>query len=162
MGTLVDSVLQLLAGKLRNSNVEVEKRYRATQQITCLEGEMRQVFTNLISNALDATRAEGGRLIVATKELASRGIQITIADNGHGISPELKQRIFEPFYTTKGNLGTGLGLWVTKEVIEKHKGAIKVRSKPNCGTVFMLFIPYGGVTGATPKAPTQSASVPSF
>ena len=139
----------------------MEKRYRTTQNITCLEGEMRQVFTNLISNALDATRAHGGRLIVATKELASRGIQITIADNGHGISPELKQRIFEPFYTTKGNLGTGLGLWVTREVIEKHKGSINVRSKPKCGTVFVLFIPFDGVTSATQRASIQSASVPS-
>ena len=155
MGNLIDSVLQLLAGKLRNADVSVERRYNTTRKITCFEGELRQVFTNLISNALDAMPPTGGRLILKTKEvLASNanggtGIQITIADNGHGIPPDLEPRIFEPFYTTKGSRGTGLGLWVTKEIIGKHRGSIRVRSRSNCGTVFVLTIPFAGATEGT-------------
>ena len=147
MGNLVDSVLQLLSAKIRNTNVQIERQYRAGQQITCFEGEMRQVFTNLICNALDAAPGQEGRLRVRTKRvLASNrgkgGIQVTIADNGHGIPADLARRIFEPFYTTKGSLGTGLGLWVTQEIVAKHNGSIRVRSKPGCGTVFVVHIPF--------------------
>jgi PAS domain S-box-containing protein len=147
MGDLVDSVLQLLTTKIRNTNVRIETKYRAGQQITCFEGEMRQVFTNLICNALDAAPAKGGRLEIRTKRVCAStlgrdGIQVTVADNGHGISSAFARRIFEPFYTTKGSLGTGLGLWVTQEIVGKHNGSIRVRSKPDCGTVFAVFIPF--------------------
>ncbi len=72
------------------------------------------------------------------------GIQVTIADNGHGIPAEQESRIFEAFYTTKGSHGTGLGLWVTKEIIAKHRGSIRVRSVPERGTVFVIVIPFLG------------------
>ena len=150
LGVLVDSVLQLLSGRLRNMNVEVERRYDAPHKITCFEGELRQVFTNLIGNAVDAMPRTGARLIVHTKEVrvsspdGQGGIQVTIADNGHGIPAEQENRIFEPFYTTKGSHGTGLGLWVTKEIVAKHKGSIRVRSTPGRGTVFVIVIPFLG------------------
>ncbi|HEU5402470.1 MAG TPA: ATP-binding protein [Terriglobales bacterium] len=151
MGALIDSVLQLLTGRLRNMNVEVERRYDARTKLTCFEGELRQVFTNLISNAIDAMPRRGARLIVATKEVkvssgGQAGIQITIADNGHGILAGQESRIFEPFYTTKGSRGTGLGLWVSREIIAKHKGAIRVRSVPERGTVFVIVIPFKGAS----------------
>lgn len=155
MGNVIDSVLQLLEGKLRNADVSLERRYNTTRKITCFEGELRQVFTNLISNALDAMPSTGGRLILETKEVLasnghhSTGIQITVADNGHGIPHGLEQRIFEPFYTTKGSRGTGLGLWVTKEIIGKHRGSIRVRSRLNSGTVFVLTIPFAGAKEGT-------------
>jgi PAS domain S-box-containing protein len=148
MGNLIDSVLQLLSPRLRNMEVEVGREYGAKTRITCFEGELRQVFTNLISNAVDAMPKAGGRLIARTKQVGSsngtglQGIQITIADNGQGIPADLESRIFEPFYTTKGNRGTGLGLWVTKEIIAKHKGTIRVRSTVGRGTVFMIVIPF--------------------
>lgn len=150
LGVLIDSVLQLLSGRLRNMGVEVERRYDAPNKITCFEGELRQVFTNLIGNAVDAMPRTGARLIVHTKEVRSSspdrqgGIQVTIADNGHGIPAEQESRIFEPFYTTKGTHGTGLGLWVTKEIVAKHKGSIRVRSAPGRGTVFVIMIPFLG------------------
>ena len=149
MGVLIDSVLQLLAAKIRNIEVRVERQYAAREPIVCFEGEMRQVFTNLISNALDATGTTRGLLRVRTKVQRNSitrkaGIQITVADNGNGIPADLSTRIFEPFYTTKGNRGTGLGLWVTKEIVAKHKGTIRVRSRVGCGTVFVIFLPFDG------------------
>lgn len=148
IGVLVDSVLQLLAGRLRNMNVNVERRYDARSKITCFEGELRQVFTNLIGNAIDAMPRKEGRLIIHTKEVGissqRRGIQVTVADNGHGIPAEQESKIFDAFYTTKGSHGTGLGLWVTKEIIAKHKGSIRVRSVPGRGTVFVIKIPFLG------------------
>lgn len=149
MGHLIDSVLQLLSAKIRNTDVRVETKYTTREPIVCFEGEMRQVFTNLFSNALDATASGGGRLIVRTKvlrysSLHGSGIQVTVADNGNGIPAELSRRIFEPFYTTKGNRGTGLGLWVTKEIVAKHKGKVRVRSRVGHGTVFVVFLPFGG------------------
>jgi signal transduction histidine kinase len=146
MGNLIDSVLQLLAGKLRNADVSVERRYNTTRKITCFEGELRQVFTNLISNALDAMPAIGGRLILETKEVlasnghSSTGIQITIADNGHGIPPDLEQRIFEPFYTTKTR-GTGLGLAIARRITREHGGSIRLESEPGQGTRAIVELP---------------------
>jgi signal transduction histidine kinase len=150
LGVLIDSVLQLLTGRLRNMNVQVERHYAARRKLTCFEGELRQVFTNLITNAIDAMPKTGARLIVRTKEVRTAdsdgpsAIQITIADNGHGIPEGMENRIFEPFYTTKGSRGTGLGLWVTKEIIAKHKGSIRVRSMLGRGTVFIIVIPFAG------------------
>lgn len=160
---LVDSVLQLLSAKIRNTSVEVVREYRSPNPITCFEGEIRQVFTNLISNALDAMPGTGGKLLVRTREFAGEGsskagVQITIADNGHGIPPELAIRIFEPFYTTKGTRGTGLGLWVTREIVEKHRGTVRVRSKIGYGTVFMVRIPFRGATERIHTAKVGSVS----
>jgi signal transduction histidine kinase len=105
------------------------------------------VFTNLISNALDAMAGSSGRLLVRTSEAhdwgtEEKGIRITVADNGSGISPDVLGRIFEPFYSTKGNRGTGLGLWVSKEIITKHHGTMRVKSKLGAGTTFTVFLPF--------------------
>jgi PAS domain S-box-containing protein len=148
VGSLIDSVLQLLSTRLHSRGIEVTRDYQAANRITCFEGELRQVFTNLISNATDAMPKSGGRLLVRTRQIGTwnatglPGIQITIADNGHGIPANMQRRIFEPFYTTKGNLGTGLGLWVTREIIDKHKGIIRVRSRMGRGTVFVIVVPF--------------------
>ena len=145
----IDSVLQLLAGKLRNVSVQVIRDFHAKDSLLCFEGELRQVFANLLSNSLDAMAASDGRLWVRTKTVTNgagrRGIQVSVADTGHGISPEVASRIFEPFYTTKGNLGTGLGLWVCRDIVGKHSGSIRVRSKRGKGTVSLVFLPFDGV-----------------
>ena len=84
-------------------------------------------------------------------------IRLTIADNGSGIrSPELK-RIFEPFFTTKDSVGTGLGLWITKEIIGSFGGSVRVRSKPGHGTVFSVSLP-----AMEPGANAGTACVPAF
>jgi PAS domain S-box-containing protein len=147
MGALLDSVLRLLRGRVANSDVEIVKEYRAQRQLICFEGELRQVFTNLIGNALDAMAGRTGRLVVRTAEACNwntgeSGIRIAVADTGAGIEPETLKRIFEPFYSTKGIRGTGLGLWVSKEIIAKHLGTVRVKSKVSKGTVFLVFLPF--------------------
>jgi signal transduction histidine kinase len=99
------------------------------------EGEVRQVLANVIGNSYDAVRGESGEIRIRAKEIRKgnghKGIQFTVADNGAGIKPEYLHRIFEPFYTTKADVGTGLGLWVTKTIVEKRGGKIRVRSRSN-------------------------------
>jgi PAS domain S-box-containing protein len=146
ISALLESVLRLLRGRLANREVEIEKQFRAQQPLMCFEGELRQVFTNLISNAVDAMPRQSGRLIVRTRD-AQRwdthqvGVRVLIADNGNGITREALTRIFEPFYSTKGSQGTGLGLWVSKEIVAKHHGTMRVKSAVGKGTVFSVFLP---------------------
>jgi PAS domain S-box-containing protein len=147
VGALLDSVLRLLKGRFANTQVEVVRQYRAQRQLFCFEGELRQVFTNLISNALDAMAGRTGQLFVRSSQAhnwatGEAGIRVTIADSGSGISSEVLERIFEPFYSTKGNRGTGLGLWVSKEIVAKHRGTMRVRSRVGDGTIFSIFLPF--------------------
>jgi PAS domain S-box-containing protein len=145
---LLDSVLKLYQGRLTSAGVEVQRDYRTSQPFLCFEGELRQVFTNLIGNALDASR-NGGKIILRSStstdwSTGRKGVRITVADSGHGMSRDVARRIFEPFFSTKGMTGTGLGLWVSLEIIQKHNGRIKVRSNSSAarhGTVFTIFIP---------------------
>ncbi len=147
---LVGAVLRLYTGRLANSNIRVDARYNTQARILCFENDIRQVLNNLIANAIDAMRS-GGWLIVRAHSACSRGaiqmragIRITIADTGHGMSPQVLERIFEPFYTTKDLQGTGLGLWISKDIVDRHQGRLAVRSSENPvhhGTIFSLFLP---------------------
>jgi signal transduction histidine kinase len=148
VSTLLDSVLALYQGRLAGSKIVVERCYQNTSPFTCYPGELRQVFANLISNAFDATR-KGGRIIL--RERAARhsktgeaGVRITVADTGHGIHAAMKSHLFQAFRSTKGSNGSGLGLWISKEIIDKHGGSIQFRSSTkagNSGTIFSIFIP---------------------
>jgi PAS domain S-box-containing protein len=120
-------------------------------------GELRQVISNLLANSLDAC-ATGDAICVrvrasrSPRDPALQGVRIVVADNGCGIGPENLNRIFEPFFTTKKDTGTGLGLWVSRELIEKHGGHLGVRSSTTgqrTGTVFSLFL-RGSATGDHP------------
>jgi PAS domain S-box-containing protein len=148
---LVDPVLNLYHGRLVNSNIRVETRYATSHPILCFENDIRQVLNNLIANAIDAMR-HGGRLLVRAHDAIERGtngkdregIRLSIADTGHGMAPEVRSRIFEPFYTTKDLKGTGLGLWISAGIVDRHQGHLSVRSSthPNHpGTIFSLFLP---------------------
>jgi PAS domain S-box-containing protein len=145
---LIQSVLGLYQGRLLNSHIETIFQYRGAGPITCYEGDIRQVLNNLIGNAIDSMRT-GGRLILRTRDCSfwrtgARGVRITVADTGHGMSAEVREHIFDAFFTTKGSNGTGLGLWISKGIIEKHHGNIEVKSssRPSCtGSVFSLFLP---------------------
>ncbi len=147
---LFSTVLTIYEGKLRNSNISVEVSHRTQDVIICFAGDVRQVLNNLIGNAIDAMSKRGGRLLVRTHisrdwPTSRKGIVLTIADSGSGIARENMKRIFEPFFTTKGIGGTGLGIWISKEVVSRHKGTLKVRSAdaPNySGTVFRFFLPF--------------------
>ena len=104
-------------------NTRVERRYRPAPPVLCLPGEIQQVFTNLVSNALDALAAKG-RLILSVHPAKDRagcdGVRVTIADSGSGMDNYMFDRLFHPFVTTKGETGTGLGLWVSKGILDKH------------------------------------------
>ena len=147
---LISGVLRIYEGRIRNSGVTVERRKRDEQPVVCYDGEIRQVLNNLVSNAVDAMHSSGGRLFLRSREATDwrtgrAGLMITVADTGCGISSEQRRRIFEPFFTTKGASGTGLGLWVSRDIIERHKGRLRVRSSQNPshrGTVFTMFLPH--------------------
>jgi signal transduction histidine kinase len=114
------------------------------QPIHGVSSEIRQIITNLLSNSLDALQ-NGGRLVCSITRSVGRGgspaVRLTIADNGAGIAPENRQKIFEPFFTTKEFVGTGLGLWIIKQIAEKHGATIRVRSKLQKGTTFSIAFP---------------------
>jgi PAS domain S-box-containing protein len=147
---LVDETLSVYQGRLLNSNVAVEKRMRATSPALCLEGEIRQVLSNIIGNAIDAMNKSGGRLILRSRDSTNwktgqKGLALTIADTGAGMAAHVHSRVFDAFFSTKGIGGTGLGLWVSKEIVDRHQGTLTVRSsdKLRCsGTVFALFLPH--------------------
>jgi signal transduction histidine kinase len=146
MAELLDSVLDMYNVRLSTLGIELERHYEPNLDLYCFAGELRQVIANLVSNAMDAT-AGGGRLIVCARQSRDwvhpqrEGVRITIADSGSGMSPEVRDRLFEAFFTTKGATGTGLGLWVSHEIILKHHGVVHVRSRQGAGTVFQIFFP---------------------
>ena len=148
---LIDATLPLYQGRISNARVKIERRDRARQSVTCLDGEIRQVLSNLIGNAIDAMSQEDRRLLIRSRESTDwrtgrRGVTLTVADTGSGMSTNTISRIFEPFFTTKGNKGTGLGLWISREIIERHQGSLKVKSRQTTrcsGTVFVIFLPCG-------------------
>ncbi len=146
---LLESVLSIYQGKIVNSSVEVKWRMRAVDPIHCLDGEIRQVLSNLVGNAIDAMHPNGGKLFLRSRRAinwrtAQHGVLLTIADTGSGMSAEVREKVFEAFYTTKGIGGTGLGLWVSKEIVDRHQGTLQVRSSQQpgpSGTTFALFLP---------------------
>ena len=150
---LIDSVLNLYQAKLTNVGISVERRERMCESIVCLESEIRQVLANLIRNAIDAMTTAGGRLLIRSREATewrsgAKGIIITIADTGSGISPDAIKSVYTAFFTTKGIGGTGLGLWVSSEIVARHHGRLRLRSRQRATgswTVFELFLPYQGL-----------------
>lgn len=145
---IVNSALSLYQARLASAQILVEREFRDCPPILAVAGELRQVILNLIGNALDAIGRNGTLRIRITKARergnGSRpGVRLTIADTGIGIPVAIRKTIFEPFVTTKGDTGTGLGLWVSSEIVEKHSGKIQVRSNASSptGTVFSVFLP---------------------
>ncbi len=149
IGGTLDEVLTLHARQLRTKEIEVRTRYDRNAQIYGFSGELRQVFSNIVGNAIDALPQRGSlRLRVQGWQDAMHGcrpgVRITVADNGSGISRESMTHIFEPFFTTKKDTGTGLGLWLSYSIVQKHGGWLRVRSRTrggHGGTVFSIFLP---------------------
>jgi PAS domain S-box-containing protein len=147
---LIESVVTMYQGRIVNAHIRIEERNRVHQPIRCFEGEIRQVLSNLISNSIDAMTPNGGRLLLRSRAgtdwaTGRRGVAMTIADTGSGMSSATVSRLFEPFYTTKGIVGTGLGLWVSREILKRHDGALRVRTSQldrHSGTVFTVFLPF--------------------
>jgi signal transduction histidine kinase len=149
---VVRSVLRLYDNNLKSKSIGVETIFDHCGPVRGLEGELKQLVANLISNAADAVNAGGKIKIVVGHRTSSSaaGVEIAIADDGPGVPAENRSRIFEPFFTTKQDVGTGLGLWVSKEIAERHGGAISLSPTQDGmrGAVFNVFIPYGAQPGA--------------
>jgi PAS domain S-box-containing protein len=145
---LIDAVLNLYQGRLANSGIKVQASYATQTRVLCFENDIRQVLNNLIANAIDAMRT-GGRLVARAHDAIDhptgrQGVRLTIADTGHGMSAAVRTRLFEPFYTTKALNGTGLGLWISEGIVQRHQGRLSVRSTQDPvhhGTIFSLFLP---------------------
>ena len=147
---LIETVLTLLESRLLRARIEIVRQFHASPNIVVQDGEIRQVMFNLIGNATDAL-SDGGRIVLRTApthnwKSDAQGIAITVADNGSGMDDETQAHIFEPFFSTKGLTGTGLGLWISQEIVAKHHGSMRIRSRQTTpsspgGTVFRLFIP---------------------
>jgi signal transduction histidine kinase len=144
---LLENVLEVYRAKLLANGMKVETRFDNLQKITVSRGEMLQVFSNLITNAIDAMR-NGGILSLSARKVSTpsgEGIQVTVRDTGTGIKQENLEKIFEPFFTTKGNLGTGIGLWIARQLVERRGGQISVSSSTetgSSGTSVTVFVPF--------------------
>jgi len=145
---LLRDVVQLYAAGAQNKTVKLAAELESEATVPAFPGEMRQVFSNLIVNAVDAV-PRGGTVKARVKDgrnwrTQARGIRVLVADNGPGIPANLRHRIFEPFFTTKGERGTGVGLWVSEGVVQKHSGSIRLKSSTgrSHGTTFSVFLPY--------------------
>jgi PAS domain S-box-containing protein len=151
---VLEEVLTLYARKIRFKKITVRSEYGGEIKTLGYPGEIRQVFANLISNAIEAL-AENGKLRIRASKIAGNngsghaGVRITFMDNGTGIPLADQKKIFEPFYTTKKDTGTGLGLWLTLQLVEKHHGQLRLRSSTEPGrtwTAFSVFLPQQGET----------------
>jgi len=121
-------------------SIDVEFHRTGQLQTTGSPSELREVFTNLINNAADAIQ-ERGKIVINAWPESNSVIRVTVEDTGEGMLPETRKKIFQPFFTTKGARGTGLGLSVTYGIIARHKGLIEVESELGRGTKFDITIP---------------------
>jgi signal transduction histidine kinase len=151
LSELLDTIVEFYKPKIGYKHIAVQKRYACSGLIEAVPSEMQQVFTNIVVNALEAV-APGGKLIIHLyaspkwDESRREGFRVVVADNGPGIQPEERRTIFEPLFTTKGDKGSGLGLWVAQGMINKYGGLIRMHSSVQpgkSGTVFSVFLPDG-------------------
>jgi len=155
---VVREVSDFYAGRAASLGVTLLVNTNTEREVLGAAGELRQVLSNLLANGLDACSKGDTIRLEANSATDPRdptrlGVRISVADTGFGIAPEHIGSIFEPFFTTKKDTGTGLGLWVSRELVEKHGGRLRVRSRnlPKCGTVFSIFLPIQGGAGTLAK-----------
>jgi two-component system, NtrC family, sensor kinase len=154
---LLDDVVELQKRAFQASHIELRRKYSAASSVTGFPVELRQVFLNLIANALQAM-PNGGVLQLRVREATDwptgrRGPLVSVVDTGLGIRPEDAKRLFEPFFSTKSAKGTGLGLWISKGILQKYNGRISyrtLRSKTGIMTCFRIFIPGNGTLNVVP------------
>jgi two-component system, NtrC family, sensor kinase len=147
----IDGTLAILAHQL--GHVDVVKQYGPLPRVECQPQQVNQVFMNLLLNAAQAM-PEGGTIRIRT-ELAGDGVRVTVADNGRGIAPEDLDRIFEPGFTTKdARVGMGLGLLITRQIVEGHSGRISIDSEPGTGSAFTVYLPLRYRAATAARTPT--------
>jgi signal transduction histidine kinase len=149
LGEIVTSLITVFAPRSRNKGIVLAPEISSDLELYAVPGEIRQVVANLVSNSIDAVEG-GGTVRIRVSEAIGRsgkglhGLRLTVADTGSGIAPDVRAQLFQPFFTTKKDVGTGLGLWVCKSIVENHHGSIRVRSTTapgKSGTVFSIFLP---------------------
>jgi len=148
IAAVLDDVLDFQSHQIEANRITVERRYRSDGIVHGFPGELKQVFLNLVCNAIEAM-PEGGCLCLHVGESSGvyqqhGGVRISISDSGSGIRPEDANKLFEPFFSTKSTKGTGLGLWISKGIVQKYEGTISFRSARMRGgniTCFSVFIP---------------------
>jgi len=163
---LLDDVIGLQERQIQNNHISMQRRYLAPGQVHGFPVELRQVFLNLVSNAIQAM-PNGGKLRLTVRDaynwaLGRRGICVSIIDTGLGVKPQDARRLFEPFFSTKSTKGTGLGLWISKGIVQKYDGRISFRSLRNanrCATCFSVFLPTSGTLNLVSSNATESAGV---
>ena len=136
--------------------MELRLDLRAVQHINGRSAALTEAMTNLVLNAMDAM-PEGGTLTISTKD-AGETVAVGVTDTGTGMPEHVRRRVFEPFFSTKGESGSGLGLSMTYSIVRRHGGDIRVESEPGRGTTFTLVIPSARETVAAPPAPTPTAA----
>ncbi len=143
METLLKEVVQLFASRASQHGIEICSTYGRGLGDAHFDPSLRQVFANLVGNALEAMGQTGGRILLRARVLGNSAV-VTVSDSGHGIERTNLRSIFEPFFTTKGERGTGLGLWVTRGIVEEQGGSLKLRSstRGRCrGTTIRISLP---------------------
>ena len=161
---LIESVLNIFSTKIAEKKIKIVRDFLKCPPVYGVHGEIRQVISNLLANAIEAVK-EGGAISLGAQPVDSgkeQAIEIMVADDGHGIATEHLHHIFEPFFTTKRGTGMGLGLWVAKEIVDRHRGAIQVQSPDNGslrrGATLIVRLPSGPRAGVSdpPFDPRQS------
>jgi two-component system NtrC family sensor kinase len=171
LGEIVESVLMLFRTRLGHAATKVEVADSQTVELTCYGSDLRQVVANLVGNALDAVNGMGaGTIRIRVRDAVDvatgvSGVRLTVADSGVGMSVATQARLFEPFFSTKGARGTGLGLWVSQGILEKHGAKLRVKSRQGIdlhkadphGTVFSIFFPLGvDLESSSSDSPSQA------
>ena len=166
----IDSILLVLSSKLKNKALTVGKNFDSSIMVVGVEGEYRQVISNLLANAIDAS-PDGSEIRIDIETSIStegnRQMVWRVKDSGAGIAPEHLSKIFEPFFTTKRDVGTGLGLWVSKELVTKHGGKIELTTstEPGCGgTCVSVLLPVTSAFSSklSSSGKTVGSSVPNL
>lgn len=156
----LDSTLTLLKNELLFAGVTVSRAYKATQEVGCFPQQINQVFMNIFMNALEAME-KGGTLTIRSQD-TDAGVSVSISDTGCGIAPDNLPRVFDPFFTTKDvGQGTGLGMNVAFNIVQKHSGTLSVESRPGEGTTFTLTLPVPSpLSGSASLASTSPSEAP--
>ena len=165
---LLDSILLLLQRQITDAGITLKKNLASDAKISGYPAELRQVFTNLLTNAMDAS-SPGSTIEVTLRSTPSLddqrwrtnapGVMVSVVDHGPGISSETIRHLFQPFFTTKGEKGTGLGLWVSQGIVQRHGGDIRLDSRTdeaNHGTTVSVFLPQTPVEVRTAEAASQT------
>jgi PAS domain S-box-containing protein len=164
---LFEEVLAAYDARIEQNQIVVHKDFSEVGQLAAFPSELRQVFSNLVLNSIEAISTPGSNIFIRVKQSADgqghEGIRVTVADNGCGIPAENMAHIFEPFFSTKDSKGTGLGLWVSQGIVQKHQGKLRLRSstdEAHHGTCCSVFLPFATREISAENEPLQSNEQP--